>query len=184
MRFSRSGLLFIAAAALVLLVIAPAAVRADAPSDVLVVESFVGPRPASADRIVGALRAELEKRGYLADPTLLKMRLERSVARPGLVNEDLTIAALAKKQESGINAWWGAQEAVALANLEGAVSLALRNPSVVARVDMLRDLLFARIQAIQGSKARYIGARKNELDVNRAAAIANLEYLGRLKQAA
>jgi hypothetical protein len=42
----------------------------------------------------------------------------------------------------------------------------------------------ARIDAIQGPKARYRGARKNELDVNRAAAIANLELLARLRRAA
>ena len=37
----------------------------------------------------------------------------------------------------------------------------------------------ARLGAIQGTKARYRGARKNELDVNRAAALVNLhEYAG------
>jgi hypothetical protein len=41
----------------------------------------------------------------------------------------------------------------------------------------------ARINAIQGPKARYRGARKNELDVNRAAAIANLELLARIRNA-
>jgi hypothetical protein len=42
----------------------------------------------------------------------------------------------------------------------------------------------ARIGAIQGPKARYRGARKNELDVNRAAAIANLELVARVWRAA
>jgi hypothetical protein len=37
----------------------------------------------------------------------------------------------------------------------------------------------ARIGAIQGGKARYRGARKNELDINRAAAVANLESYAR-----
>ena len=39
----------------------------------------------------------------------------------------------------------------------------------------------ARIDAIQGPKARYRGARKNELDLNRAAALANLELYGRTR---
>jgi hypothetical protein len=142
MRFSRRGYFFVVVAALALLGVASSPTHADTPGDALVVESYVGPRPAAAERLVGAFRAELEKRGYVVDPTVLKMRLERSVARPGLVDEGLTIATLAKKLESGINAWWGAQEEVALANLEPAVSLALRNPSHVARVEMLRDLLF------------------------------------------
>jgi hypothetical protein len=42
----------------------------------------------------------------------------------------------------------------------------------------------ARIGAIQGPKARYRGVRKNELDVNRASAIANLELLARIRAAA
>lgn len=159
MRFSRADFIIISAATFVLLLAAPSASRADAPSDAIVVESYVGPRPAAADRLVGALRAELEKRGYVADPTVLKMRLERSVARPGLIDEGLTIATLAKKLERGINAWWGAQEDVALQNLESAISLALRNPSHVARVEMLRDLLFqgylilAMVQRRQGHTA-------------------------------
>lgn len=41
----------------------------------------------------------------------------------------------------------------------------------------------ARLDAIQGSKARYKGTRKNELDVNRAAAVANLQEVARLRAA-
>lgn len=40
----------------------------------------------------------------------------------------------------------------------------------------------ARIGAIQGPKARYRGARRNELDINRAAAIANLELYARIRR--
>lgn len=42
----------------------------------------------------------------------------------------------------------------------------------------------ARLDAVQGSKARYKGARKNELDVNRAAAVVNLMEVARLRLAA
>lgn len=42
----------------------------------------------------------------------------------------------------------------------------------------------ARIGWIQGSNARYAGARKNELDLNRAAAIANLQQIALIRQAA
>ena len=42
----------------------------------------------------------------------------------------------------------------------------------------------ARIAAIHGTRARYKGARKNELDLNRAAAIANLQEIARLRGAA
>lgn len=41
-----------------------------------------------------------------------------------------------------------------------------------------------RIDAIQGPKARYKGVRKNELDVRRAAAVANLQEVARLRRVA
>lgn len=37
----------------------------------------------------------------------------------------------------------------------------------------------ARVGAIQGNRARYRGSRKNELDLNRAAALANLLEVAR-----
>jgi hypothetical protein len=42
----------------------------------------------------------------------------------------------------------------------------------------------ARLDQIQGKKARYKGARKNTLDVRRCATVANLQSLARLEQAA
>ena len=42
----------------------------------------------------------------------------------------------------------------------------------------------ARLDQIQGSKARYKGTRKNTLDVRRCATVANLQSLARIKKAA
>jgi hypothetical protein len=41
----------------------------------------------------------------------------------------------------------------------------------------------ARVDAVQGSRARYTGVRKNELDLNRAAAVINLQEIARLRRA-
>jgi hypothetical protein len=41
----------------------------------------------------------------------------------------------------------------------------------------------ARVAAVQGGKARYKGVRKNELDLNRAAAVVNLQEIARLRAA-
>ena len=49
------------------------------------------------------------------------------------------------------------------------------------RVDVEHRL--ARVGAIQGRKARYRGVRKNELDLNRAAAVANLQRIAHLLEA-
>ena len=51
-----------------------------------------------------------------------------------------------------------------------------------ARVNMEHSL--ARVAAIQGARARYKGARKNELDLNRTAAVANLQQVARMRSAA
>ena len=68
------------------------------------------------------------------------------------------------------------------------IELRSRQATSDGRADARRRVVvehrLARIDAIQGPKARYRGARKNELDVNRAAAIANLELLARLRRAA
>ena len=42
----------------------------------------------------------------------------------------------------------------------------------------------ARVDAIQGAKARYKGVRKNELDLNRSAALVNLQEIARLRRVA
>ncbi len=42
----------------------------------------------------------------------------------------------------------------------------------------------ARVDQIQGPKARYKGARKNTLDLRRVAVIANLQRMARLPEAA
>jgi hypothetical protein len=42
----------------------------------------------------------------------------------------------------------------------------------------------ARVAAVQGSKARYRGLRKNEMDLNRTAAVINLQEIARLRAAA
>lgn len=41
----------------------------------------------------------------------------------------------------------------------------------------------ARVSAVQGNKARYSGARKNELDLNRTASVLNLQEVARLRAA-
>ena len=51
------------------------------------------------------------------------------------------------------------------------------------RQRVLVEHSLARIGSIQGRRARYKGIRKNELDLNRAAAVANLHVVARLRTA-
>lgn len=67
------------------------------------------------------------------------------------------------------------------------VQLRRRNSMRAGRAELRKRVRvehrLARIGATQGNKARYFGARKNELDLNRAAAVVNLQEVAR-RQAA
>jgi hypothetical protein len=138
----RSTSVILAAVVLLSLAAPRRAARADGLRSTIVVESYVGVRPANAERIMAPLRAELEARGFVADPTVLAMRLETSVARPGLVDESLTKNALSQMFENGLRAWNMGDEDAALGKLESAISTAMRNPDLLSRVGRLRDQLF------------------------------------------
>ena len=102
----------------------PATVRvalADSFDEPIAVESYAGARPAAAERIMEPLRAELQKRGYVADPTALAVRLDNSSARPGLIDESLTTNGLDQMFTNGIFAWNSGDEAGALRKLDEAI---------------------------------------------------------------
>lgn len=67
------------------------------------------------------------------------------------------------------------------------IQLRARNATKRGRAELRRRVAvehqLARIGAVQGSKARYRGARKNELDLNRSAAIVNLHEVARRRAA-
>lgn len=150
----------IAASLVVLSMLAFASTARSAPGsmfdDQLVVESYAGDRPAVAERILTPLRAELQTRGFIAEPTILTMRLDE-VVRPGLVDESLSASDLSKMFENGIRAWNSGDVEGALAKLEAATSTALRNPSLLSRVGRLRDQLF------QGFVLLSVAQRRSDL---------------------
>ena len=121
---------------------------ADSVNDPVVVESYAGTRPAAAERIMEPLRAELQERGYVVDPTALAMRLENSSARPAFVDESLSASGLTEMFLSGISAWNSGDEAGALLKLDRAISAAMRNPFLLSRVDSLREQFFRSYLAL------------------------------------
>ena len=124
---------------------APATARvalADSLDETIVVESYAGTRPAVAERIMEPLRAELQERGYVVDPTALAIRLDNSSIRPGLIDESVSSSGLAQLFTNGLLAWNSGDEAGALRKLDEAISAAMRNPSLLSRVSSLREQLF------------------------------------------
>ncbi len=67
------------------------------------------------------------------------------------------------------------------------VQLRRRNSTRRGRAELRRRVgvehYLARIGATQGNRARYLGARKNELDLNRSAAVVNLHEVARRRAA-
>jgi hypothetical protein len=67
------------------------------------------------------------------------------------------------------------------------IQLRRRKATRVGRAELRKRVAvehkLARVDAIQGDTARYAGARKNELDLNRTAAILNLQEAARLRAA-
>jgi hypothetical protein len=67
------------------------------------------------------------------------------------------------------------------------IQLRRRNATRAGRAELRQRVgvehRLARIGAAQGNKARYFGARKNELDLNRSAAIVNLQEVARRRAA-
>ena len=77
---------------------------------------------------------------------------------------------------------------IKLHRMEGMlVDLRRRNSTRAGRAELRERVTvehrLARITATQGNKARYFGARKNELDLNRSAAIVNLQEVARRRAA-
>lgn len=128
--------------------------QADSMDAPVVVESYAGARPAAAARIMEPLRAELQSRGFVVDPTVVAMRLEASAARPGLIDESVTSNKLSQMFSNGILAWNSGDEKGALEKLEEAISAAMRNPSLLSRVGRLRDQLYESYLALALAQRR------------------------------
>jgi hypothetical protein len=131
-------------------------------ADTVVIESYVGERPTGAEPVIAALRTELERRGLVVDPTVLAMRLDRTVARPGRIDSKVVATDLLKKFADGFNEWIEGKEATTIAKLESAVSLALRNPSLLSRDANLREPLFQGLLTLAIAQQRQNQAAASE----------------------
>jgi hypothetical protein len=136
--------------------------RGTARADILVVESYVGERPRAAEQLIAPLRAELEKHGLVVDPTVLAMRLDRSIARPGRIDSKLTPTDLLKAFADGFNEWIEGKEMETVAKLDAAVPLALRNSSLLSRDAKLREPLFQGLLTLAIAQQRQNQAAASE----------------------
>jgi len=127
-----------------------------APGDrpVVVLESYVGQRPANADAILAPLLDDLERRGFAARPASVLERVGGRAPRPGVLDPDTTAAAITQPAESGYEAYTRGRFAQAEAALKLAIERIHRNPALLVLDTNNLDATFKILVALALSQAR------------------------------
>jgi hypothetical protein len=120
--------------------LAPARAQPAAPPDpaiaatarpTLVLESYVGERPADADAVMEPLLDELEARGFAARPASVLPWIGRRAPRPGALDKDRTAAEITQPADDGYEAYTRGRFAEAQTILRRALDQVHRNPALL-----------------------------------------------------
>jgi hypothetical protein len=127
-------------------------------SPILVIESHTGARPPEVASLIEKLDDELEQRGFAAKPATI-LRLASGLPRPGVLDQDVTPAKIARDVDTGYDLFTtGGKDSYrkAVAVLAPAVEALKRNPGLVvlntSNVDVMQKayLTLALCQAYLG----------------------------------
>jgi hypothetical protein len=135
----------------------PATAQSSRPSpgeSIVVLESHVGQRPASADAILAPLLDELDQRGFAARPAQILERAGGRAPRPGVLDTDTTAAAITQPAESGYEAYTRGRFAEAEAALKLAIARIHRNPALLVLDTNNLDATFKILVALALSQAK------------------------------
>jgi hypothetical protein len=127
-------------------------VRLDHP--ILVLESYVGQRPANADVVLAPLLDELEQRGFATRPASVLELVGGGAPRPGVLDRDTTAAEITQSAESGYEAYTRGRFAEAQAALERAIDRIHRNPALLVLDTNNLDATFKILVALALSQAK------------------------------
>jgi hypothetical protein len=127
-------------------------VRLDHP--ILVLESYVGQRPANADAVLAPLLDELEQRGFATRPASVLELVGGSAPRPGVLDRDTTAAEITQSAESGYEAYTRGRFAEAEAALKRAIERIHRNPALLVLDTNNLDATFKILVALALSQAK------------------------------
>lgn len=117
-----------------MLVAAPATAHADR----LLLESYVGNRPAEAARIMPLVRTIFEHKGFTTDPLVLGMMFHEHAYRPGLVHAGLGDMLLHSEQKAE-DAFWNENYLKAISDLGNLIGAMRQNPLIFVREPKRRD---------------------------------------------
>jgi hypothetical protein len=136
-------------------VASPAAIdrtRLDHP--ILVLESYVGQRPANADAVLAPLLDELDQRGFATRPAAVLDLVGGAAPRPGVIDHDTSAAEITQAAESGYEAYTRGRFAEAESALRFAIERIHRNPALFVLDTNNLDATFKTLVALALSQAR------------------------------
>ena len=118
----------------------------------VVLESYTGPRPADANRLLSPVLDELASRGYVAGPDVVGRRFEQRVSRPSSVGG--LPGNFADQIDQGHKAYIAGRFADAVKILNPLVDTAIKNSGSFAQNQPLRDKLLKGLIALALSHQR------------------------------
>ncbi|HEX8111324.1 MAG TPA: hypothetical protein VF516_26525, partial [Kofleriaceae bacterium] len=121
---------------------------------ILVLESYVGQRPANADAVLAPLLDELEQRGFATRPASVLELVGGGAPRPGVLDRDTTAAEITQSAESGYEAYTRGRFAEAEAALKRVIERIHRNPALLVLDTNNLDATFKILVALALSQAK------------------------------
>jgi hypothetical protein len=132
----------------------PAAAIAPVARPTIVLESYVGHRPANASAIMAPLLDELEARGFAARPASVLPWLGGRAPRPGALDQDRTAAEITQPADTGYEAYTRGKFAEAEAVLRVALEQVHHNPALLALDTTNLNATFKILVGLALSQAR------------------------------
>ena len=121
---------------------------------IIVLESYVGQRPANANAIMAPLLDELEQHGFAAHPASVLELVGGRAPRPGVLDKDTTAAEITQPAESGYEAYTRGRFAEAEAALKLAIERIHRNPALLVLDTNNLEATFKILVALALSQAK------------------------------
>jgi hypothetical protein len=101
------------------------------PSPILVLEAYVGRRPANLDRFMSPLRDQLERHGFAARPETISKLFGSRIPRPGILDHEVTTAHILELVNTGYEAFSRARFDEAASKLTDAIGKIERNSALL-----------------------------------------------------
>jgi hypothetical protein len=120
----------------------------------IVLESYIGQRPATASAVMAPLLDELEQRGFVAHPATVLELAGGGAPRPGVLDKDTTVAEITQPAESGYEAYTRGRFAEAEAALKLAIARIHRNPALLVLDTNNLEATFKILVALALSQAK------------------------------